>query len=76
MSKLISFILGLMIFLVGVDAALADKRVALLTGNSNYSTVNRLPNPANDVMAMRLRMPMSRWSITPAMASRWAVRII
>jgi hypothetical protein len=52
-SKLIGFILGLMIFLVGVDAALADKRVALLIGNSNYSTVNRLPNPANDVMAMK-----------------------
>ncbi len=32
--------------------ALADKRVALVIGNSAYQTVRPLPNPANDAEAM------------------------
>jgi outer membrane protein assembly factor BamD (BamD/ComL family) len=34
------------------DPALADKRVALVIGNSAYQKVARLPNPANDASAM------------------------
>ncbi|WP_293865781.1 caspase family protein [uncultured Alsobacter sp.] len=34
------------------DAALAQKRVALLIGNGAYSNVTRLANPSNDVDAM------------------------
>jgi hypothetical protein len=32
--------------------ALADKRVALVVGNSNYQTVNPLPNPARDATSI------------------------
>lgn len=34
------------------DQALADKRVALVVGNSSYSTVPQLPNPARDANAV------------------------
>jgi uncharacterized caspase-like protein len=34
------------------DAALADKRVALVVGNSAYQNVVRLPNPVNDASAI------------------------
>ena len=88
--------------------AFADKRVALVIGNSAYKNVNRLSNPANDAAAVvamfrkagfdsvdlrldvnaadmrralresgtRRAMPMSRWSITPGMASNWMVPTI
>jgi hypothetical protein len=36
----------------GADAALADKRVALVVGNSAYQNVPTLPNPARDARAM------------------------
>jgi len=38
---------GLMLTVSGV-AALADKRVALVVGNSSYQNAGRLPNPAKD----------------------------
>ena len=34
------------------DAALADKRVALVVGNSSYQTVPQLPNPSRDANAV------------------------
>jgi hypothetical protein len=34
------------------DAAWADKRVALIVGNSTYQTVPQLPNPARDASAI------------------------
>lgn len=34
------------------DVAWADKRVALIVGNSNYQTVPRLPNPSRDATAV------------------------
>jgi len=34
------------------DAALADKRVALVVGNSAYQTVPKLPNPSGDANAV------------------------
>jgi hypothetical protein len=37
---------------VGADTASADKRIALVIGNSAYQTVPRLPNPAKDAAAM------------------------
>ena len=33
---------------VNPGPAFAEKRVALIIGNSNYEKVARLPNPAND----------------------------
>src|SRR5262245_56616084 len=35
-------------------SAFADKRVALVIGNSNYKNTAPLPNPANDAAAMAL----------------------
>ena len=37
---------------LSVGTALAENRIALIIGNSNYSTVTALPNPANDARAM------------------------
>jgi uncharacterized caspase-like protein len=39
--------------LLAPSAALADKRVALLIGNSNYAAAGRLANPAGDVALMK-----------------------
>src|SRR5258708_30215574 len=38
--------------LLGSHAALAENRVALVIGQSNYRAVTRLPNPANDAKAV------------------------
>jgi uncharacterized caspase-like protein len=40
------------LILCGNDRALADKRVALVIGNSAYQHVPKLPNPANDAGAI------------------------
>ncbi len=49
-----SALLFLMAFLfrVSADAALADKRVALVIGMSKYQQVPRLTNPSRDADAM------------------------
>ena len=39
-------------FLVSAEAALADKRVAFVVGNSAYKNVTPLPNPALDAKSM------------------------
>ncbi len=48
--------LGLIVlgFLMSSMAAIADKRVALVVGNSAYQHANSLPNPARDAEAMAL----------------------
>ena len=38
--------------MLAADAALADKRVALIVGNSSYQTVPQLPNPSRDATAV------------------------
>jgi hypothetical protein len=47
-------VFGLVLLLdsLSVDAALADRRVALVLGNSNYQHVPALSNPANDARAL------------------------
>ena len=37
---------------MSVGQALAENRIALVIGNSNYTSVTALPNPANDAKAM------------------------
>jgi uncharacterized caspase-like protein len=37
---------------LSVSQALAENRIALVIGNSNYTAVTALPNPANDAKAM------------------------
>jgi hypothetical protein len=44
----LSLILALVALLAGAMPALAEKRVALVIGNSDYHSVPRLDNPAND----------------------------
>src|SRR5262249_12680925 len=43
--------------------ALAEKRVALVVGNSAYKTVGRLPNPANDATAMATLLKSAGFSV-------------
>src|SRR5947208_1054839 len=47
-------LVGLLIIsiLLGCGSALAEKRVALVIGNSAYQKVAKLPNPANDAAAV------------------------
>ena len=45
-------LLAMIISLFTAADAAAEKRVALLIGNSNYLYVGQLPNPANDVASM------------------------
>jgi len=42
------WVLAVCLFLVMTSAALADKRVALVVGNSAYQKVGQLPNPAHE----------------------------
>ena len=50
----IAMTIGLAIFMMGfpVDRAWAEKRVALVIGNSNYATVPKLPNPSRDAISV------------------------
>jgi uncharacterized caspase-like protein len=52
-----AWLLGLAALLVAIAPAAADKRVALVIGNSAYENVPRLQNPSNDAsdMAAKLR---------------------
>jgi hypothetical protein len=45
-------IAGLIVLCLSTDIALADKRVALVVGNSAYQNVARLPNPEKDAAAV------------------------
>lgn len=48
MRRLVVFILSLLFLpLIGLPAQ-AEKRVALVIGNSNYQHVSKLTNPGND----------------------------
>jgi hypothetical protein len=48
MSALRHFVLLILAIWLGTGSALAEKRVALVIGNSAYKNVARLANPAND----------------------------
>jgi len=50
----ISLLIGLALLAIGVSDVLAEKRVALVIGNSSYSNVPTLTNPASDAEAMGL----------------------
>jgi hypothetical protein len=52
MIRLGLFFAALLSLFVSVDAAKADKRVALVVGNSTYQNVPQLPNPVNDANAI------------------------
>lgn len=48
--------LVLLLWVLATGEALAQQRVALVIGNSNYSRAPRLPNPANDAQDMAERL--------------------
>jgi formylglycine-generating enzyme required for sulfatase activity len=45
-------ILVVFVFVAGLSPALAEKRIALVIGNSNYVLISPLANPANDAALM------------------------
>jgi uncharacterized caspase-like protein len=45
------------------DPALADRRVALVVGNSAYQNVGRLTNPANDAAAITTILKNARFDV-------------
>jgi outer membrane protein assembly factor BamD (BamD/ComL family) len=47
-----AFAVAAVLVAVSADPALADKRVALVIGNSRYQNVPQLPNPARDAQAI------------------------
>ena len=49
---LLSLVFMVSIILLTAHPALADKRVALVIGNSSYRNVAKLSNPANDAAAV------------------------
>jgi Caspase domain len=52
--------------LLGSHAALAENRVALVIGQSNYSAVVPLPNPANDAKAVSQMLTESGFEVLTA----------
>ena len=56
-TRLAFIVLAALAILSGTDPARADKRIALVIGNSAYKNISRLDNPANDakLMASTLR---------------------
>ena len=59
--------MALAVILFGLvnQPALADKRVALVIGNSAYENVGRLTNPTNDSSAMASRPARPHSGYTP-----------
>lgn len=55
------FVAGISLLAMSVDA-LADKRVALVVGNSAYQNVAKLPNPSNDAAAIADMLKKSGFS--------------
>src|SRR5215216_2067979 len=51
-SALIAVVAALFVLPLSAGAALAQKRVALVIGNSTYQSVARLANPINDAAAI------------------------
>lgn len=44
--------LAILVMALPLDSALAEKRVALVIGNSNYASVPKLPNPQRDAISI------------------------
>jgi hypothetical protein len=60
------WVLAVGFFLVMTSATLADKRVALVVGNSAYQTVGQLPNPAHDAGAIGALFKVMAFDIVEA----------
>jgi hypothetical protein len=65
MNKLPQFFTLIFVLLyVGSGLAIAQKRIALVVGNSNYEHTSPLANPANDAALMALTLEKSGFSVT------------
>src|SRR5262245_29049961 len=62
----IAFTLGVICTLFWADAALAEKRVALVIGNSAYQHAPALPSPARDAKAMAAKFEQGGFSVVTA----------
>jgi Caspase domain len=64
MRRLVAWFVALLAVCCASAPALADKRVALVIGNSNYQNVVALTNPANDATAITemLKKASLMWS--------------
>ena len=58
-----SLVLGLFIAIVWSDAGFADRRVALVIGNSAYQSVTALPNPTKDAQAIAAKFQEAGFSV-------------
>lgn len=61
MTRLLAIV---MFLLAAVTAAQAEKRVALVIGNSAYANVAKLENPANDAADMAARLKQIGFAVT------------
>src|SRR5260370_18691514 len=55
----------LWVTMVGIMPGFAEKRVALVIGNSNYQHVGRLPNPLNDAAAIATLLRSAGFVVEP-----------
>jgi hypothetical protein len=66
-SRFLAASLGLfLVTLASTTPAAADKRVALVFGNSAYQHVNKLPNPAKDAASMAEMLKQSGFDVVDA----------
>src|SRR5262245_47438904 len=65
-ARLLGLTLAAAIFLAPSSGALADKRVALVIGNSAYQKTGQLPNPAHDAGAIGALFKVMAFDIVEA----------
>ena len=75
MQTIRSWTLGAAILALSCTGALADKRVALVIGNSAYQHVARLANPANDAAAMAATFRDANFDIVEARVDLSAIEM-
>jgi hypothetical protein len=75
MKTILSLVLGAAILALSHSDALADKRVALVIGNSAYQNVARLANPASDAAAMAETFRGANFDIVESHADLSAVEM-
>jgi uncharacterized caspase-like protein len=64
MRKVVVLLTAIVILWAGIAAALADRRVALVIGNSDYAKVNTLPNTLNDAGDVAAKLEKLNFSVT------------
>jgi len=63
---LASIALGLFIAIVWSDSGFADRRVALVIGNSEYQNATALPNPTKDAQAIATKLKEAGFAVVSA----------